>query len=650
MTSSARKLLTAPILAALGVASLTLLLASYTHLKARELAQQYTQRRLVGIADQILLIAGAGRTEAKLLARTSAHGVPEVESRLLSSYIDTALAVRTHPTSGEARVARVLRRSSDSTALEVGALLPLPPWIRPGEGGSNFQRANGALHLVMYEMGPDGQVVCAALSLERVLKRVSNSTSGTLELRVEELGAGRLFAQTPGWSEAASDFEASTEIGGKHATATVRVRPTADLLERVGSHYPMWILSLGLLASLLTYLGLARGQQQSRRVEQLTALAGASSLAHKKALEDTLRNLCSAASVQCFMAEPNGEFTVHGPWAELVGRQGNNFSLDELMQGVVDGPTVRRSLQAAMTARESWSYTYRQVLDGDSRTYQTTAVPVLAVGGEYLGLLGIKMDVSEIVKAQDEAAKSEALRAWQEGYLRQLSCELNGPMHHISATLGRVEEAARRGDERDTLRWLAMGQAAARRMEATVSGALALVQLKARRGAAFIAPGYADQLVRKVVEASRDAAKSKSQQLEVRGEILRPACFAQSNLVQITEQLLSNAMKFSPVGATIRIELSEAKAHCAISVCDAGPGMSDDELVNVGAPFFRAASSAGTEGRGLGLSLAMQLAEDSGLSLTLSRSTESGRGLVAQLRLPLDDSSPSRPAAKREHA
>ena len=74
---------------------------------------------------------------------------------------------------------------------------------------------------------------------------------------------------------------------------------------------------------------------------------------------------------------------------------------------------------------------------------------------------------------------------------------------------------------------------------------------------------------------------------------------------QILLNLLSNAIKFSPKGAQIELALQAFDEDIVISVEDAGPGMSEDEIARIGEPFAQGASARLTEERGSGLGLAL---------------------------------------------
>lgn len=90
-------------------------------------------------------------------------------------------------------------------------------------------------------------------------------------------------------------------------------------------------------------------------------------------------------------------------------------------------------------------------------------------------------------------------------------------------------------------------------------------------------------------------------------------------LQQVVLNLVSNAVRFSPAGSTVRVETEALEATGAVHVVDHGPGIPAELLARLFVPFDRLGADAGREGgAGLGLVLARRLTEamDGALELT----------------------------------
>jgi len=117
-----------------------------------------------------------------------------------------------------------------------------------------------------------------------------------------------------------------------------------------------------------------------------------------------------------------------------------------------------------------------------------------------------------------------------------------------------------------------------------------------------------------------------------------PECALDPKAVrQILLNLLSNAVKFTPEG-DIKLTVRREDDSILFTVKDDGVGMSSETLSKIGARFTAAHGSGvrGQGGAGLGLSLAISLAELHGGRVDLASAP--GEGLVASVRLPIIDS------------
>ncbi|MBM7771701.1 two-component system sensor histidine kinase MprB [Actinokineospora baliensis] len=106
-----------------------------------------------------------------------------------------------------------------------------------------------------------------------------------------------------------------------------------------------------------------------------------------------------------------------------------------------------------------------------------------------------------------------------------------------------------------------------------------------------------------------------------------------ASLERAVLNLLDNAVKFSPPGGVVRVELSAAgDGYAFLQVADAGPGISDEDLPHVFDRFYRSQEARTLPGSGLGLAIVKQAAERHGGSVFASRSADGG-ALMA-MRLP----------------
>ncbi len=98
--------------------------------------------------------------------------------------------------------------------------------------------------------------------------------------------------------------------------------------------------------------------------------------------------------------------------------------------------------------------------------------------------------------------------------------------------------------------------------------------------------------------------------------------------------LLDNALRFTPENGSIQIALSKHDADFEVAVSDNGSGIAPEHLPRVFDRFYRAESSRGSDGAGLGLALVKSIVDLHGGSATIE--SEIGRGTTVKLTFPLE--------------
>lgn len=105
----------------------------------------------------------------------------------------------------------------------------------------------------------------------------------------------------------------------------------------------------------------------------------------------------------------------------------------------------------------------------------------------------------------------------------------------------------------------------------------------------------------------------EAKELELEPELESLEIFGAENLlVHVWDNLIGNAVKFSPVRGTLRITLEKRGGCAAFSVEDEGPGIAEGAQAHIFDKFYQQDSSHKEEGNGLGLALVRKIVELSG--------------------------------------
>jgi two-component system, OmpR family, sensor histidine kinase MprB len=144
-----------------------------------------------------------------------------------------------------------------------------------------------------------------------------------------------------------------------------------------------------------------------------------------------------------------------------------------------------------------------------------------------------------------------------------------------------------------------------------------------------------DVLVSDVAERTRRHSPATPLLLELTPTIVAGV---PARLERAVANLLDNAVKYSPPGEPVEIELGDRGSRGSsigtveLLVRDHGPGISAEDLAHVFDRFYRGAEARGRPGSGLGLAIVRQVVRQHGGSVTAERS--SGGGTLMRLRLP----------------
>src|SRR3712207_4121266 len=141
-------------------------------------------------------------------------------------------------------------------------------------------------------------------------------------------------------------------------------------------------------------------------------------------------------------------------------------------------------------------------------------------------------------------------------------------------------------------------------------------------------------LVDEAASANRPLAERKGQVLRVRGPKNVSAKGDHARLREAVDNLVSNAIKYSPPGTGIDISLERRDGQASIRVRDQGAGLSPEDMSRLFGRFQRlsAKPTAGESSTGLGLSIARRIVELHGGTI---RATSDGPGTGATFEIVL---------------
>jgi PAS domain S-box-containing protein len=239
--------------------------------------------------------------------------------------------------------------------------------------------------------------------------------------------------------------------------------------------------------------------------------------------------------------------------------------------------------------------------------------------------------------ARERAVREEAEVAnrAKDEFLAALSHELRTPLNAILGWSRLLRSGQLDGET--VGRGLAAIERNAEIQEQLIADLLDVARIVTGKVELRLGPTDIAGVVEAAADAVRHAAAAKGQTLAVRVDRSIPATLADAHrLQQVVWNLLTNAIRFTPEGGHVRVDLTARGGRAIIQVVDDGVGIEPAFLPHV-FDRFRQGDTGGTRrtgGLGLGLSIVRHLAELHG-GLVRVESAGEGRGTTFSVDLPL---------------
>ena len=141
-------------------------------------------------------------------------------------------------------------------------------------------------------------------------------------------------------------------------------------------------------------------------------------------------------------------------------------------------------------------------------------------------------------------------------------------------------------------------------------------------------------LVCELAETARALCAPAGVQLILNEQWQGTLCAAQCDLLRAAENLLDNAVRYTPRGGTVTLLVTKEKQDFILRVTDTGPGFTPEALAKAGEMLYTDAARSDAAHQGLGLYFARKVAQSHGGVLVLSN-LPAAHGACAELCLPI---------------
>lgn len=273
-------------------------------------------------------------------------------------------------------------------------------------------------------------------------------------------------------------------------------------------------------------------------------------------------------------------------------------------------------------------------LPGEEQRALSVSASMVSTGGtEELAAVIVVRDVTTFIRALES----------KDVFIATVSHELRTPLTTISGFLELILERRENLDP-SVIEWLQVIDRNVRRQQVVVRDLLAAAS--SRSTPVLLERKHADlsQVAHDAVIAVAHEADQKSILITVDAKPT-PGSFDPLRMAQVAENLLSNAVRYTPSGGSVSVETRAAGDDLELVVRDNGVGISDDDRERLFDQFFRSASARASTIRGMGLGLPVVRALVTAHDGTIDIDSEPGRGTTVIVRIPNRATSRSAPPA-----
>jgi two-component system sensor histidine kinase VicK len=323
-----------------------------------------------------------------------------------------------------------------------------------------------------------------------------------------------------------------------------------------------------------------------------------STIAEKKQTESIVRSIAEGLVV----VNNTGEVLLMNPTAEkLLGVKKEQRLGKPLMEDVKDD-------QLFSIAKEAEGGTEKEIElsskdDATKKVLRSSSAVIEDESGKTVGMVTVLSDIT----------KQKELDQMKSEFIANVSHELRHPIGAIKQSLSIILNKTAGPITQHQEKFLANAKRNLERLALLIDNLLDLAKYEARKMQLSCEVGRIDSVINDVCDSLTMWAKSKEITIKKNVEEGLPEIsFDPQRITQVLNNLVANAIKFTPAKGTVTIEVAKRKDDCiAVSVMDTGVGIAKENLGNIFDKFVQASERAPTDvsGTGLGLSIAKEIVE-----------------------------------------
>jgi two-component system phosphate regulon sensor histidine kinase PhoR len=240
-----------------------------------------------------------------------------------------------------------------------------------------------------------------------------------------------------------------------------------------------------------------------------------------------------------------------------------------------------------------------------------------------------------VVLVLHDTSELRRLERLRQEFVANASHELKTPLSVIKVNVETLLDGAME-DEQHRVGFLEQIARQSDRLHALILDLLSLARIESGDQVLDFQPVALEGVLRACVERHRPRAEAHHQTLTIEAGPAGVVLWADEDAVdQVLDNLLDNALKYTPDGGEVRLRWSVNEGHGSFQVADTGIGIPPGDLPRIFERFYRVDRARSRElgGTGLGLSIVKHLTQ--AMNGSVNAASELGKGSVFTVSLPV---------------
>jgi two-component system sensor histidine kinase VicK len=311
-------------------------------------------------------------------------------------------------------------------------------------------------------------------------------------------------------------------------------------------------------------------------------------------------------------------------WLDFTGRSFDEVKGNGWIEDVHpdDVPTYMHTYISAFDEKIKFTAEFRlRRHDGEYRWLYTAAVPLFDADNIFQGFSGSCMDIHDKIETEKQ----------QDKFLNVASHDLRTPVTTMKIYVQLMEEQLQKSGNELQLPYIQKIEQQLNKLNGLIGNLLDVSRMQTGKFHVNVEAVDIDEIIEKAIKQVTPTLKKH--QVVLNGKAKKMVDGEDTRLLQVMNNLIDNAVKFSPKGGTVTIDVSNEDEGCVIKITDEGIGIDEADQPNIFDRYYKMnKNDKNFPGLGIGLFTSKSIVEGSGGTLHVESKKGAGSTFITWLQ------------------